>query len=416
MVVRTIEMLLEYVCIIVSIHKIAKQKYRFNFFVLLLFLLEWSFLVILKDYGYIVIKKSFIYIGIFLYIRFVLAKPMIDSIKIMGLMTVVITSLQLLLQFVITFCFGKERYLGTVVNAAVLLLCLCWNEKNWKWISNILKRINGLIIIASIYVFVLVKTVYVSGIRGVIHIGDSVQFWFEILILSILFIFVCNEEQKNKQKAKELQMYKLYNQAFEDTITTIRIRQHEFENHINALKCMRYSMISQEELLLEQEKYCNDILKDNRIGKLLRLKLEPVLIGFLYAKITNAEEEKICIEYKIEAVDIGDSIKVYEMIELIGVLFDNAVEALEENENKKIIMKLVNDKNGYMLEISNISLVFPNSKLEKFCVRGYSTKGDKRGMGLTRVREIVEKNNANLIIQNEIYGGENYLCFRVYWK
>ena len=53
------------------------------------------------------------------------------------------------------------------------------------------------------------------------------------------------------------------------------------------------------------------------------------------------------------------------------------------------------------------------SEIEKFCVRGYSTKGMNRGMGLTRVKEIVMRINATLMICNKEYIDDNYLCFEV---
>ena len=120
-------------------------------------------------------------------------------------------------------------------------------------LGDTLKKINGLVLMAVMYFLVLLKALYLCDVRGTINVNDSIQLWFEILVLSVLFIFLLNEENKTRQKTKELQMYQLYNQAFEETISTIRIRQHEFENHINAIKCMRYSIKNKEKLLSAQE-------------------------------------------------------------------------------------------------------------------------------------------------------------------
>ena len=52
------------------------------------------------------------------------------------------------------------------------------------------------------------------------------------------------------------------------------------------------------------------------------------------------------MEYIIDAVDIKGKIEVYEMIELIGILLDNAVEALCGSSDKKIVLKLVETEKG----------------------------------------------------------------------
>ena len=260
------------------------------------------------------------------------------------------------------------------------------------------------------------RVFWVYSQTGYVSIEESIRFAVETVVLNILFVLWFHAENMSKQNTKELQMYHLYNKAFEETIQMIRIRQHEFENHINAIKCMRYSINNQEELLLAQENYCNDVLRGSHIEKLLKLSMEPALIGFLYAKITTAEERGVHVEYKIEPIDLGETIKIYEMIELIGVLFDNAIEALEKNENRKIVLMLVNSRDGLMLEIANTSRIYTNNEIEKFCLAGYSTKGERRGIGLARVKEIVKKINAELLIQNQMYDDENYLAFIIQWN
>lgn len=71
---------------------------------------------------------------------------------------------------------------------------------------------------------------------------------------------------------------------------------------------------------------------------------------------------------------------------------------------------------GVILEVANISKIFSNTEIEKFCSYGYSTKGDKRGVGLSRVKEITKKSNAILLIQNQRYNEENFLCFKVCFR
>lgn len=176
---------------------------------------------------------------------------------------------------------------------------------------------------------------------------------------------------------------------------------------------MKCTIEDQEELLRAQEQYCDQVLKDSQVGDLLKLKIEPVLVGFLYAKITAAQEAGIHVEYEVNLLDIKEKIEIYEMIELIGILFDNAVEALQDNGNRKMILKLVDTNKGFAVEVANASRMYLNNEIEKFCTYGYSTKGKERGVGLARVKEVVRKANATLTIQNQSYKNQNFLCFRI---
>ena len=125
------------------------------------------------------------------------------------------------------------------------------------------------------------------------------------------------------------------------------------------------------------------------------------------------KEKGILVEYDISPIDIRGRIEVYEMIELIGIFLDNALEALEESDFRKVLIEILNDKNGFIVEIANASRIYTNVEIEQFFSYGYSTKGAGRGCGLNRVKEIVKKANAELLIQNRSIDIQNYLCFSV---
>jgi len=222
-----------------------------------------------------------------------------------------------------------------------------------------------------------------------------------------------NAENENKHKTKELQLYEVYNHAFEESINAIQMRQHEFENHINAIKCMKYTIVEQDELLVAQDEYCEKILKENKINKLLNINLEPVIRGFLYSKILSASEMGILSRYNIENIDIKRYISIVDFVEVIGILFDNAVEALEHEDEKILIIKIYHREGALCLEVLNRSRVFLNSEIEKFCEYGYSSKGKNRGIGLARVKDIIHRYQGSFQIQNSTYLENNYLSFRV---
>ena len=413
MIIRTIQMIIEYMSFMLCIHKVAKKKIKFSLEVMIPFFIEWIYALYSNKEEIPVGCKLIIFFGIFLYIKIKVVGTWKKAINVFGVSLLVIMLLQLLQIYlfgVVEFEFNIAQYKGLIINTNICILLLAWREKYSNIIMEKLNRMKGV----AIFLLIFVRIIYLLSRNSYADFGIAMQFLFETIGLSVACVLWISAEKEKNHKLREIQMYEMYNQAFEEAIITIRTRQHEFENHINAIRCMQYSIDNHEELLLEQEKYCEKVLQENKLNKLLRLNIEPVLIGFLYSKILSAEENGINTKYEIQAVDIKEKIEINEFIELIGILFDNAVEALEEKECKKIILNLIKeDDKVFSLEIANVSPVYSNSEIEKFCSYGYSTKGEKRGIGLSRTKEIAQKYNIVYQIQNCVYDSDNYLSFKL---
>ena len=232
------------------------------------------------------------------------------------------------------------------------------------------------------------------------------------LIVALMLILWINSENEKKHKEEELRTYELYTKTFEDAVTTIRLKQHEFDNHINAIKCMRYTIRNIEELFDEQDKYCERILQDNKYNKLLKLNMSPILVGYLYSKFTTASAYNINITYEIQDINI-EHIAVNDLIEIIGILFDNAIEALREQGDTEMELRLGKKESKILFSIANISSWKTNSEIEKFFEYGYSTKGEKHGVGLYRVNILLKKYKASIQAENITKDNMNYLCFKV---
>lgn len=412
MIVRTIEMLLEYISIILCIHKAAKEKIEVNCWLVSIFLLEWG-LLYTENALIFQTGKIIIYICLLMYTNKIVGGNWRETIKIYGTMFFAIVLLQLLGMFIISHFFDNKEYYGTIINGFICICIFLWKKEYGQLFINIVSKAKGIYIVLLLYFINLVRMFYLCYIDGYIEFRESIRFLVQTMILSLLLFIWGYQEKENQKKAKELQMYELYNKAFEEVIRTIRSNQHEFRNQINAIKCMKYAVNDKNELLLEQEKYCDYLLKNSEMSDLLKLNAEPALIGFLYAKFSTAVEKHIVIAHTVNAINIREKIPCYDMIEIVGILFDNAVEAIENSNcnNRKIIFKLIEIEKEIILEVSNVSRIYTNNEIEKFLTYGFSTKGKNRGIGLERVKMIIKHINATLLIQNNIYDEENYLSF-----
>lgn len=148
-----------------------------------------------------------------------------------------------------------------------------------------------------------------------------------------------------RNQEKELKMYQLYIQPLEELVKEIRVRQHEFDNHINAILNMHLTVDNYEELVEKQSKYILETRKDSASKYLPLLRIsDKVLAGFLYSKIVSSPEN-VETDVEIRNWQILSRISEHSLIEIVGVLVDNAYEACaKEGGQVKIFLDSREDK------------------------------------------------------------------------
>lgn len=241
-----------------------------------------------------------------------------------------------------------------------------------------------------------------------------------LLIVNIVIALIQVQNMKKQLRLKEVQnhMFSIYNSAYEELIQTTRARQHEFRNHINALQGLHYTTATREELIKRQGEYLEPIHNENKFSKLIGSKGSPIVIGFLYTKFMKADEAQIQIDYTVIVDELKGKLRLYEWIEIIGVLFDNAVEEVRDKEKslKKIKIELTETNEMISLKVANPAKKYSVSQLEQFFEEGYSTKGDGRGLGLSRIRKLLSKQGSEISVENKEEDGQNLIQFGVILK
>ncbi len=218
-----------------------------------------------------------------------------------------------------------------------------------------------------------------------------------------------------RNQEKELKMYRLYIRPLEELVKEIRARQHEFDNHINAILNMHLTVDNYEELVEKQSQYILDIRRDSasKFLPLLRIS-DKVLAGFLYSKIVSSPEN-IDTDVEVRNWQILSGTSEHSLIEIVGVLVDNAYEAsMEAGGRVKIFLDSREDK--MVFEILNEYRRLPFEELEKFFENGYTTKDAKagrRGIGLARVKSLIQKANGEITVAQEIIEEKNYIHITV---
>jgi sensor histidine kinase regulating citrate/malate metabolism len=105
---------------------------------------------------------------------------------------------------------------------------------------------------------------------------------------------------------------------------------------------------------------------------------------------------------------------LYEIIEILGILTTNAAEYYKDVAGDKIIKLTIQETlHNLYIEVSNKSKKFSVSEIERMFKYGYSTKGTERGIGLPRIKELAEKTDSDIIVDNKVFDEENWLSFTI---
>lgn len=222
-----------------------------------------------------------------------------------------------------------------------------------------------------------------------------------IVIITLIFILISSIKQKivnDKLQGKYdelLEIMKTYEMDVEEQRTII----HETENEIMTIRSKIQDKESEEVIIKYIESILGDKKSSNSMRKYAKFKYLPSngLKGFFYYKFMEAERKKIKVSVNI-AKQIEDSFlsnldvnNFKQLVRIIGVYLDNAIEASYLSKDKKLGIEVYLVKNNVEIIISN---TFENKiDKDKIGQTKFSTKGKNRGHGLLLVNSILKNSN-----------------------
>lgn len=325
--------------------------------------------------------------------------------------------LQVLYLMIYYFLLGNclnENVIFVIASGTMFFTFYFFRKKKWHVVSEAIQNWNPLMNMGVIVLFsfiVLVIILYKIYNRMSIE-GYLIIFLYALVICIILAIWQGFRIKRVEMDA-ELKCYNTYIHAYEELIGIVRMRQHEFDNHLNSIISLQYTTDTYEELKNAQMLYIREIQTDHRYNKLLK-EGNPFFIGFLYGKFQSLSKEGIDIDYKVRvgALD-GYRLPVYKLIEIANDLLTNAAEALAQTGEKRLSVTALEDEEGFVLEVKNRGEVLDPEYISKCFEKGFSSKGDGRGYGLYNVRDICDRYHLELAFYNQDLKGKNWVCFQI---
>lgn len=237
-----------------------------------------------------------------------------------------------------------------------------------------------------------------------------IMLFFSSGIIYVNLVFI-KDGLKNKHDEQQLKIFEAYFPIINELIDEIRRKQHEFDNHIQALRMLTITSTDHESIVNSMNNYMDDLKIDNNLIDLIKLD-NKVLAGFLYSKIKSAEKLGINFNIIIEDYGFKTKLKDYELIEIVGNLINNGFET--KVEDNVLILKLKKEKNMDVIELKNKHPYLDIKSINKMFKLGSSTKSNSgRGYGLYNIKDLVKKYNGKIEIFNDKMNEENYIVFRV---
>lgn len=274
-----------------------------------------------------------------------------------------------------------------------------------KQISDFFMKNNKILILLGTFLMILLGSSILQMHRtGFLSGENSFLFIYFILLLVLLVIEWQKSHDAAEKRKAQLEMNGMYFSAYKKLIQSIREKQHDFKNHINALSGMAYTIQDYKQLVERQREYCAGVLKETENTSLVTLIENPLLAGFLITEIQEMKERGIEVEHHCIFSCDETKFPEYMLVEIMGILIDNAIEAVSQYEEKRIKIELTREDNLFNFSVINLCSEETLKNISKFFDRGYSTKGINRGIGLSKLKRIVDESNGEITIGREELG------------
>lgn len=301
------------------------------------------------------------------------------------------------------------------IGGMIIVLLLAWFAYHYIPLHKIyeaISRWNILMLLVIINSFLVLFTVVIyARLKTENFISNYLIIVGIMLILIVANVGEIYHYFRQKEQRKHVEVYEEYLPIIEGLIEQVRIRQHDYHNKLQSIHALAYvyeDFESLKEALLETTEH--DMLPDFEMN-LLKLNMHLVS-GFLFSKIRQADKEGKELHLDIEQYVIRTTCTEYQIIECLGILIDNAIEATDEGGS--ILAKIGSQDGKLVFEIKNAGPHLTPEFCKNIFKKGYSTKKNdvnNHGIGLYKLNRMVKEHEGKLILENVDVNQTEYISF-----
>lgn len=405
-------LILEVFAIILCIHRIYNTKLKLDIKTAALGILSLEVSEIVSYFELNNLVTVCIYAFIMGYCILKFHDTFVGALISVLLMLIVISLLQFGFVILANIFFPQNREIRMLVANLLVAICVLWILPVIKLhkLRRIFRKRDTFI--NTIFCMVLI-VVFMITITGKHEKKLNITSFVLAVPMAAALVVLLNKwdmAQEEKERIKnELSVTKNMQAEYDDLLTAVRLREHGFKNHIAALFSMKLS----DELEKEQEDYYEGIREANKYNKLLFLG-NRVMAGYLYKKFCETEDMGGTVICDIKGCFVNDVIPIYYLIEMLGILIDNAVEAQSDMIGKrKLKFQFDEEESYYWFKVLNPYPYVSYAEMESWFLLGNSRKGKERGLGLYQIKNLCEDYNVDLACRNVVWEERNWIEFSI---
>ena len=405
-----LEVLINFICAFIlslvgfySINKILNMKEKLTIKNTLILIINSILIVIIHYQNYNAIAALLNYIINVITYKIIFKIRIEQSIIINGIIILIILVADVIDVFIQIIFIPKNLLtnniyiylLGNIIVAIISILFISnkrlTNKLNKYYVTLSTKNLKLNI------VFIILIMIAISGVtyNVIINYKFNIKFFSNILIIGSLLIisiiFVANRDSYNKL-SNEYDILLSNIKNFEDWIEKEQFSRHEYKNQLAII----YALSTERKVKDKIQAIINQNLDiTNETIYELRNIPKSELKGLLYYKTLVAQDNKInlTLNVSVKSKGILNKLKKEEinsLAKIIGIYYDNAIEAAKESRKKNIFLEIYELKDKVNIVISNTFK--KTSIISNNTYKGISSKGKGRGNGLYFAQRILTQN------------------------
>lgn len=268
------------------------------------------------------------------------------------------------------------------------------------------------IMLVNTLVSVLLLVIYMN-FETTILLKNIVYFVIVFSFVIIINFWIVYEQSNSVKREKRVDAIEQYLPVIDEMVSEVRARQHEFNNKLLAITSIVETADDLTSMKEQIRIYTKNVVMVDKLNEVL-LSDSKVIAGFLYTKMKLAELKKIQMKTKVHMNFQQIHVEEYEIVEVLGVLLDNAIEACQPDD--KIYVQIHRVDKKIEIKVSNPHRYIAKSTFIKMFDKGYTTKNMQsktRGFGLYNVKQLVLQYDGKLITSNREIDGHNYVTIGI---
>jgi len=274
-------------------------------------------------------------------------------------------------------------------------------EDNWQIEKSSLFGLLIGYLFAVIYIFMQIIQYY----EAYSDLISGIMLFILIQCIFIVIIFLKGNQTQKETYTRELtkeqlKNLKMYTDQLEHDQIKLRGFEQNYKKTISGLKDIAQSGDYQQmhDSLGTLEDYSNSYF-DNismQLFKDLNNVQNPYLKSLFISKLTLINQNNINCHFECRDVVNDALINIFDLVRLLGISFDNAIEATKGQKNGEIQIAIIQEQQQLSFIINNTMTAATD--ISDMMQEGFTTKKHHSGLGLVNVQAI-KKKYPNLFVQ-----------------